>query len=150
MFPTLRLNGHFSSPKSLFDELDWATHQLGALFHAQKGLESRRNLHTIGKNSLNENDEAFELTFSFSGLKRDEIEITINDNHFIVEAKKEVERPEGYEVIRQERHPIHYWQKFNLPKSVNGAAITAEFKDGLLTVTLPKRPEVRPRQIEIK
>ena len=41
-------------------------------------------------------------------------------------------------------------RSFSLPEGVDEGAISAGFKDGVLTVTLPKTPEEKPRQIEVK
>ena len=42
-----------------------------------------------------------------------------------------------------------FQRSFNLPKEANGEKVSAEFKSGVLLVTVPKREEVKPREIEV-
>ena len=51
---------------------------------------------------------------------------------------------------RVERRYGEFIRSFNLPLYVNAAKIDAEFRDGVLTVTLPKNEEARPKQISVK
>jgi HSP20 family protein len=50
---------------------------------------------------------------------------------------------------RIERFYGKFYRSFNFPASVNGDAIKASYRDGVLTVTVPKAEEVKPKQIEI-
>jgi HSP20 family protein len=51
---------------------------------------------------------------------------------------------------RVERAYGSFSRTFSLPPTVDAANVTAEYKDGVLTVTLPQREEARPKQIEVK
>ena len=58
-------------------------------------------------------------------------------------------------MIRQNYHLVErrygeFMRSFNVPLYVDAAKINAEFKDGVLTVTLPKSEEARPKQINVK
>jgi HSP20 family protein len=84
------------------------------------------------------------------GLKQEEIAVEVADDILTIrgERKRETERKDGT-VHRTERVYGTFLRSFSLPQTVDGARVGAEYKNGVLTVTLPKREEVRPRQIKV-
>ena len=53
-------------------------------------------------------------------------------------------------VYRSERYVGNFYRSFELPADVNAAGVKAEFKNGVLTVTIPKREEAQPKKIDIE
>jgi HSP20 family protein len=84
------------------------------------------------------------------GVAEDDINVQLTQDVLTVSGQRRLSNPEGYSVHRQERTPLQFSRSFTLPCQVNGDAIAASLKDGVLTVTLPKAPESRPRQITVK
>jgi HSP20 family protein len=58
--------------------------------------------------------------------------------------------PEGYRAIRRERTPLKFTRSFKLAKELDLDAVEAKLEHGVLTLSIPRRPETMPRQIEIK
>ena len=84
-------------------------------------------------------------------VKKEEISVGIENNVLTLRGERRFEeeaRHENYH--RVERNYGEFMRSFTLPASVDPNRIHAGFKDGVLSVTLPKREEARPRQIEIK
>lgn len=91
------------------------------------------------------------LKAELPGVKREDIELKVENNTLTLrgERKREQEvQQENYH--RVERFYGSFSRSFSLPSTVNTEAVSAEFKDGVLTVKLPAREEAKPRQIQVK
>ena len=91
------------------------------------------------------------VTLDLPGMKREEIKISVENDTLAIqgERKREVESSEqGYS--RYERAYGSFKRTFSLPKTIDGNRIEASYKDGILTVTLPKSEEARPKSIEVR
>jgi HSP20 family protein len=85
------------------------------------------------------------------GMKKEDIDIRVENNVLTLRGKrerKEEVKEEGY--FRSERAYGSFSRSFSLPTSVDVKKIVAEYKDGVLSLTLPKAEEAKPRQIDIK
>jgi HSP20 family protein len=84
------------------------------------------------------------------GLKKDEINLSLHDGVLTIsgERKREVEKKEG-ESFRSERYFGKFQRSVTLPTAVDSTKVTAGYKDGVLTVELPKSEEAKPRQIAV-
>ncbi len=81
-------------------------------------------------------------------MKREDINVTFENNVLSIEGERKFERTnEGDTYHRVERGYGSFRRSFSLPASVDAARVAADYKDGVLTVTLPRREESRPRQI---
>ena len=84
------------------------------------------------------------------GLKRDDINVSLQDGALVISGERTVEKvEEGVEVHRQERYYGKFQRALSLPTPVAADKIKAQYKDGVLTVTLPKAEEAKPKQIDI-
>ncbi len=84
------------------------------------------------------------------GMKKEEIDIRLQDGTLVIsgERKHEEEGKDG-ETFRSERDFGRFHRSVTLPAAVDGATVKAAYKDGILTVTLPKAEEAKPKQIEV-
>jgi HSP20 family protein len=83
-------------------------------------------------------------------MKRDDIKVSFENNVVTIEGERKSVgggEPETYH--RVERGSGAFRRSFSMPDSVDGARVQAAYADGVLTVTLPRREETRPRQIPI-
>jgi HSP20 family protein len=85
------------------------------------------------------------------GLKKEEVLVSIENNVLMIRGERKFEE----EVKRENFHRVErtygeFLRSFTLPSFIDANNILAEFKDGLLVVTLPKREEAKPKQIEVK
>lgn len=95
---------------------------------------------TLPKVDIKETEQSFELTADMPGCDKKDTVVEYTDNTLIISAKHEThneEKAEGGEYLRKERHLVSYNRSFYLP-SVDEDKITGEFKNGVLTLTLPK------------
>jgi len=96
-----------------------------------------------------ENDYIVKL--ELPGVKKNELKITIENNLLIVSGEKKQEgETKDKEHYRLERSYGAFRRAFTLPTTIKGDMIEAAYEDGILTVTLPKAEEAKPRAIEIK
>jgi HSP20 family protein len=85
------------------------------------------------------------------GLELNDLEIFVNgDNQLSLQGERKPPRLDQGAWHRQERGFGHFSRLVELPCVVNPETVEAAFKDGVLTVRLPKREEARPRRIEVK
>jgi HSP20 family protein len=84
------------------------------------------------------------------GMKKDEIEISLHEGVLSIagERKQEKESTKG-ESYRSERYFGRFQRGISLPTAVNAAKVNASYKDGILTVTLPKSEEAKPKEIKV-
>lgn len=85
------------------------------------------------------------------GMKKEDIDIRVENNILNIRGKKERKeevKEEGY--FRSERAYGTFCRSFSLSNTVDVKKISAEYKDGVLSLTLPKAEEAKPRQIEVK
>ncbi|HSU54109.1 MAG TPA: Hsp20/alpha crystallin family protein [Candidatus Dormibacteraeota bacterium] len=84
------------------------------------------------------------------GMKKEEIEISLHDGSLSISGERKAQsKHEDAEVYRAERFFGRFQRTVSLPMAVDGAKVKAQYKDGVLTVTLPKAEEAKPKQIEI-
>lgn len=85
------------------------------------------------------------------GMKKEEIEISLHDGVLTLsgERKQEQKHHEG-DIHRSERFVGKFQRTLSLPTAVDGEKVKATYKDGILTVTLPKAEEAKPKQIQVK
>jgi len=96
-----------------------------------------------------ENDNEFIAEISLAGIKKEDINIDVNDNILSIKAeKKTVEVKYNH----KESFSGIYQKSFTLPNNINKEDIASSFIDGILTITIPKTIEVKSKikKIEIK
>lgn len=98
--------------------------------------------------NVKETEDAFWLEFAIPGFGKDDVSIDIDQNVMTVSGKKE-EKSEDEKYTRREFWYNEFKRSFTLPKSVDQEATKASFKDGILTVELPKKPEAKPKSLKI-
>lgn len=83
-------------------------------------------------------------------LKREEIKVTFENSVLSIEGERKFEaNTEGAQYHQVERGCGAFRRSFTMPPSVDATKVEAEYHDGVLTVTLPRREDTRPRQIQI-
>jgi HSP20 family protein len=99
-----------------------------------------------------ENDQhELVLKAELPDLKREDIDIRVENNALTLCGQKKAEQ----EVNEDRYHRIertfgHFSRTFSLPPTVDTGKIAAEYKNGVLTVTLPRREDARPKQIQVQ
>jgi HSP20 family protein len=100
---------------------------------------------------LKEDTNNFIVSAELPGLKREDIQVEIENNTLMIKGERKFEKKEEKENYHfVERSYGSFYRSFTLPKNVDAEKISAEYKDGVLHVTLPKREEVKPKKVEVK
>jgi len=98
-----------------------------------------------------ETDKDLMLKFELPEVKKEDVKVTMESHVLTLRGERKFEEETDRENYhRVERHYGEFVRSFNVPMFVDAAKINAEFKYGVLTVTLPKREEARAKQIDVK
>jgi HSP20 family protein len=140
---------------SPFDRLAGLRDEMNRLFEASGSGSSTREDRLLGVwnpplDVFQDKDHVF-VTTELPGLKKEDIRITLHENVLTVagERKQEREAQEG-ESYRSERFFGRFHRSVTLPVAVAPGNVSAQYKDGILTVTLAKAEEAKPRQIDVQ
>ena len=100
---------------------------------------------------LYEDRDQLVLKAELPGMKKEDIDISLHgDVLTLTGERKEEQTFERAETYRSERYLGRFQRTLTLPVAVDGNKVQASYKDGVLTVTLPKSEEAKPKQIEVK
>ena len=100
---------------------------------------------------VKETDKAYLFKADLPGLEEKDLDIAVTGNRLTISGKRDVEeRHEGETFYAYERSYGSFTRAFTLPDGVDADHVQAELKNGVLTLHLPKLPELQPRKIEIK
>ncbi len=98
-----------------------------------------------------EHDNEFVVKVELPGVDKNDVKITMQDNVLTVRGEKKQEKEsKDSSYHRIERSYGSFQRSFTLPAPVRSDKIDAVFKDGMLTVSLPKSEEAKPKQIDVK
>lgn len=100
--------------------------------------------------NLEETDAAYRLQGQLPGWSADDFELTVEDGVLTIQGHKDVSAPEGYRVVRRERAGARFERSLRLSDDIDLDGISATARDGLLTVTLPRKPAAAPRRISVQ
>ncbi len=99
---------------------------------------------------VKETKEAFIFKADVPGVEEKDLEITLTGDRIVVSGKRESEkREESDRFYAYERSFGSFSRAFTLPEGVDADHVQADLKGGVLTLTLPKRPEVQPKRIKV-
>lgn len=97
-----------------------------------------------------EEKDNFIVKAELPGMKKEDIEVSFHDGSLSVSGERKSEtKHEDAEVYRAERFFGRFQRTISLPAAVAADRIKAAYKDGVLTVTLPKTEEAKPKQIDV-
>jgi HSP20 family protein len=98
-----------------------------------------------------EKEDEYLVKVELPGVNKDDVKITLESNILTVKGEKHQEQEEKNQSYhRLERTHGSFQRSFTLPTTVRNDKIDATFKDGVLSVVLPKAEESKPRTIEVK
>ena len=99
---------------------------------------------------IHEDRDHIVVTVEVPGMKRDDIDVSVHDGVLSISGERKVgEKYENADAHRSERFTGRFQRSFTLPVLVNVDKANASYQDGILTVTLPKAEEAKPKQITI-
>jgi HSP20 family protein len=100
--------------------------------------------------NLYDNGSEFVVELEIPGLSEKEIDISATQESITIAGERKAAAPEGYLVHRQERVGARFSRSFPLPCHIDVEKVGARVRNGVLTVSMAKAAEARPRQITVK
>lgn len=101
---------------------------------------------------VSETEQAYQVKAEIPGAKKEDIKISVEGNKVSItaEVKQEKEEKANGNVVRSERYYGQQYRSFMLPQDVDDAKVEAKYQDGILSLTLPKKPGTSGKQITIQ
>jgi len=99
-----------------------------------------------------ETDAAYVVKAEIPGVSKDEIQVSIEGDVVTIgaEVRRESETKDGERVLRTERYSGSVYRAFTLPVEIDEAASTAKYENGVLELTLIKKPAAASRKLTIQ
>ncbi|HVY37071.1 MAG TPA: HSP20 family small heat-shock protein [Polyangia bacterium] len=99
---------------------------------------------------VKETKDAYVFRADLPGVKDSDLEISLTGNRLSISGRREQERHEQADTFyASERSYGSFTRSFTLPEGIDGDNVTADLKNGVLTLSVPKKPEVQPRKVTI-
>ena len=109
------------------------------------------------RSNVSETDKEICITAELPGIKKKDLDISVSGNRITIKGEKKSEKEdkgeeEGRHFHKVERSSGSFQRTMTVPFEIDSDTVGAEFKDGILTVTVPKPPEVleKTKKIEVK
>jgi len=97
-----------------------------------------------------ETQDALTVTLEIPGVEKDKVEVSVEDGVLKVEGRLDFSKYQGLQPLYTEYNVGNYSRSFRLSSKIDQSSISAELKDGVLSLVLPKVQEAKPRTIEVK
>ena len=98
---------------------------------------------------LYQNNDNVVAVVELPGMRKEEIEISLHDGMLTIAGERKSVSGEGDNAERTERFSGKFRRSITLPTRVEAGKVTASYKDGILTVTLPKAEEAKPKKVAV-
>lgn len=133
-------------PVNVMDQL------LDSMFYDTPAVKSNWKAFSV---DIIEDGDQYLVSAELPGFAESEVDVTLNDNLMVISASKkseeksEEEKESGAKYLLKERSVNQYKRSFTLPKDADREAISAKLKDGVLNLSISKKPEAKPLSIKI-
>ena len=122
----------------------------GDLFAPHEGGTEAEETAWMPTVDISETENGYEIRAELPGVSEDDVNVSVTDNVLTVKGeKRQEEETEGKNYHRVERRYGSFQRSFTLPRHIETEAIKAEFKDGVLTLGIPKAEVAKPTEIPI-
>ena len=99
---------------------------------------------------LYQNNDNVVAVVELPGMCREDIEISLHDGTLTISGERKRDSANGDKAERTERYIGTFRRSIALPTRVDGNKVSATYRDGILSVTLPKAEEAKPKQIPVR
>lgn len=114
-----------------------------------KGFTTEFDKILNGRSDFEELDDKYIIELEVPGVKKDEIEIALKNDIITISWKREREKKNGLKNIKYERSVGSFTRSFAV-EGADSDKVTAELKNGVLKITIPKLEQAKAKQIKIK
>lgn len=94
--------------------------------------------------------DAYQVAADVPGLHADDLEIEATEDGLVIKGTRQVTNPEGFTAHRRERKAYRLARSFTFPTKIDPEQVEATLRDGVLTITLAKRADAKPRTIAVR
>jgi HSP20 family protein len=138
-----------------FRELEDVSSRLNRIFGRTAGrTESDNEMLAVAdwmpSVDISETDAAYLIKGEIPGVKKEDVKVTIQDGMLTIQGERKMEKEEKDKKFhRVECSYGSFMRSFRVPDDADESAVKAEFKDGMLNVTLPKSAKSKPKSINV-
>ena len=138
-----------------FRELEEVSNRLNRIFgQSLARSESGQNMLAVAdwapSVDISETDSAYLIKGEIPGVKKEDVKVTIQDGMLTIQGERKQEKEEkGKKFHRIERSYGSFVRSFRVPGDADENSVKAEFKDGMLNVTLAKSEKAKPKSINV-
>ncbi|MEY2480003.1 MAG: hypothetical protein QOI04_930 [Verrucomicrobiota bacterium] len=144
--PELAMWPSFDRWANVRDEIDSL---FGTPFWSNLGRNSQRFSGWAPALDIYQDNDNVVAIIELPGMRKEDIEISLQDGMLTISGERKSESSNGHKAERTERLTGKFRRSVTLPTQVDANKVNASYKDGILTVTLPKAEEAKPKQIKV-
>lgn len=133
-----------------FNDFDQVRREMLRLFDSVAGDTPETGAGVFPPINVTQDAESYYLRAELPGIKASELSISALKNRLTISGKREIPEQGRVSYHRKERPEGSFSRTLTLPTDVDSANVEARYADGILTITLPKAAEAKPRQIAVK
>ncbi len=138
-----------------FKELEEVSNRLNRLFgRSENRAESNQSMLTVADWSpsvdISETDDAYLIKGEIPGVKKEDVKVTVQDGMLTIQGERKMEKEEKNKKFhRVECSYGNFVRSFRMPDDADEEKVKAEFKDGMLNISLPKSEKTKKRSINV-
>ncbi len=103
----------------------------------------------VPASSFTERPEAYEIKVTLPGVGKEDAELHVEGRTLTLKTHAKYQNPAGFKQVACEFERVNYAMSADLPELADTSKLSARLENGILTVTVEKRPESQPKKIEI-
>lgn len=105
----------------------------------------------IPRSAITENEDQFSIVLELPGMSKDDIKVSVKEGKLIVSGERVFgTADENTRMVRSEIKTGPFERSYSLPDTIDTEKISADYRQGMLYITLAKREETKPREIEVR
>ena len=120
-------------------------------FFGRPGLYVERDSDFVPRVNIIDGEEQVKMQFEVPGMDKKDFKISVKNRVLSVSGERRYQNEEkGENFVRTEIRGGSFCRSFTLPETIDSDKIKADYKDGILELSLAKREEAKPKEIEVK
>lgn len=139
--------GYWRSP---FDELSRIKAQLDRFYGGEGQAGATPSAQVFPLVNITEDKDNYYIRGELPGIATEDLDLSVTGKTLTLSGERKIASPDGVSYHRRERRAGSFSRTITLPVEIASEKVAASLADGVLTITLPKADEVKPRQVRIK